>query len=195
MFQYNPDTNNPHQYSIPFRFDLIELLLPDGAKSVAVSSTPLEFTNVKFAIPPGEPYSELERMFMMFDEETWLAITATLLIALLSIQIINRATQSVKDLVFGSNVSTPTLNLVSTFLTGGQKDTPRSSFARTLLMIFVIFSLIIRTCHQSLLFKYLQADQRKPKVSSFEELVEKNFTYHGLEPLQNTNEFEDQGLK
>jgi hypothetical protein len=50
-------------------------------------------------------------------------------------------------------------------------------------MMFVIWSLIIRTCYQSTLYKNLQQDMRKPVIKTFEKLNEKNFTIflnHGL---------------
>lgn len=42
-----------------------------------------------FLIPPGEPYSYLEKMFLMFDWEVWVAIAVTIFNSLAAIQIIN----------------------------------------------------------------------------------------------------------
>lgn len=161
---------------VPFRFDFIEQFIEDGV--TAVPSVRLDFTVIHHAIPPGEPYSQFEKMFMMFDFEVWLAIIFTLLSALGAIQIVNLMPQSVKNVLYGSHITTPTLNLASTFLTGGQNRMPRNDFARFLLILFIIWSLIIRTCHQSMLFQYLQADLRKPRVASVKELSEKGFTFY-----------------
>lgn len=175
-YKYNKDNN------VPFHFDFVELfisILLGQVNAASVPSVPLIFTTAYFMIPPGEPYSQLEKMFMMFDYEVWIAIFVTFMVALVSIQIVNRMAQSARSLVYGSNITSPTLNLMATFLVGGQNQMPRSSFARFLLMLFMIFSLIIRTCHQSTLFKFLQADLRKPMISSYQELVDRNFTYLG----------------
>lgn len=42
---------------------------------------------IKFWIRPGEPYSTFDRMFLMFDRETWIAISITLVIGLIAIHI------------------------------------------------------------------------------------------------------------
>lgn len=174
-YEANIDNN------VPFPYEFMEQFLEEGV--AAIPSTPITFASVVFVIPPGEPVDHFEKMFMMFESEVWLAILITLALAASSIHIINCMSQSVKNLVFGSKVTTPTVNMISTFLTGGQNQLPRNSFARFLLMMFIIFSLIIRTCHQSLMFQFLQADLRQPRIQSVEELEEKNFTYLGPAPL------------
>ena len=40
-------------------------------------SDPISFNCYRFAIGPDEPYTDLERMFMMFDFELWIAISVT----------------------------------------------------------------------------------------------------------------------
>jgi hypothetical protein len=43
-------------------------------------------------------------------------------------------------------------------------------------MSFIWWSVIIRTCYQSTLYKNLQRDMRKPMIKTFDELNEKNFS-------------------
>jgi hypothetical protein len=45
-----------------------------------------------------------------------------------------------------------------------------------LLIMFVIWTLIIRTCYQSFLYANLQEDMRRPRVKNIDELNEQNFT-------------------
>jgi hypothetical protein len=52
----------------------------------------------------GAPYSQFEKMFMMFDDDVWIATIATFTIGLVVIQIINFCSEKVKDLVFGEGV-------------------------------------------------------------------------------------------
>jgi hypothetical protein len=111
-----------------------------------------------------------------FDRETWIAICVTFIIALIVIHVIKFASKQVQNFVFGRNITTPTLNLFSIFLSGGQHRTPGRNFARYLLMLFIIWSLIFRTCYQSMMFENLTSDLRHPRVKTVEELVEKNFT-------------------
>lgn len=134
------------------------------------------FTQFTFAVPPGELYTPIEKMFIMFDLELWIAIIVTLLIAIVVIQIINKLPGKVRNYVFGRNVTTPTLNLQATFLTGAPSKSPGRNFARFLLMMFVLWSLVIRTCYQSKLYQYLQADLRKSRVRTIKEMLDQNFT-------------------
>jgi hypothetical protein len=131
---------------------------------------------ITLTVPTGEPYTQLEKMFLMFDKETWICIGVTIAGALLIIQIINFMSVKVQKFVFGRDVETPSLNVASVFLSGSQIRLPGRNFARFMLMMFIIWSMIIRTCYQSILYKNLQLDMRKPRIQTFDELNEKNFS-------------------
>lgn len=144
-----------------------------------ITSVPHNIDRVTFAIPQGELYTPLEKMFLMFDFEVWVAITIFLSIGLATIQVINCMSVEIRNFVFGRKIQTPTLNMVSIFLNGGQLKVPGRNFARFIFILFIIWSLIIRTCYQSILFNLFQADPRKPQVQSIDELVERGFTLYG----------------
>jgi len=131
-----------------------------------------------FLIPPGELYSDAEKLFMPLELEVWVATLVTISVALLTVQIINRLSKKVQNLVFGRNVTTPTLNIMIAFVGGAQTTLPRRNFARFLLILFIFFSIIIRTCFQSKLFEYLQADFVKREIQTIDELFEQNFTIY-----------------
>lgn len=120
----------------------------------------------------------------------------TIFIGLGVIQIINRCSLVIRNIVFGHGNNTPTLNMASTFLAGYQNRVPEGNFARFILMLFIIWCLIFTTCHQSELFKHLQSDERKPPAKSFAEIIEKNLTYHGdINVLLTINKYaSDKGL-
>ena len=129
-----------------------------------------------FLISPGEPYTDLERMFMMFDDGLWIAIGVTLIGAASITLGLNFVSRRVKTFIAGRGIHSPTMNLISIFLNGAQARVPGESFARFLVILFIIWSMIIRTCHQSMLFKILQADLRKPTVKTLDEFFESNLT-------------------
>ena len=141
-------------------------------------SDPHIFTLFTYAVPPGEPYTDLERMFMMFDTETWIAIAITLAIGILVTLSLHFVSEKVRKFIAGRDIQSPTTNLVSIFLTGGVVRTPGRNFARFILTLFIVWSLIIRTCHQSLLFELLQADLRKPPMKTLDEMFEGNLTMY-----------------
>jgi hypothetical protein len=161
-------------------YDVVEL---ETAQNTVHSERRFVYSSVlyndymTFTVPAGEPYTQLEKMFLMFDKATWICTGVTLGTLLLVIQIINLMSIKVQKFVFGRDIRTPTLNLADIFLNGGQNREPGRNFARFMLMFFVIWSLIIRTCYQSELYKNLQTDMRKPIIQSIDELNEQNFTH------------------
>ena len=141
-----------------------------------IISDPHEDYVATFAIASGDPYTDLERMFMMFDYKTWIAIVVTLMIGFLVTISLHFVSNKVGNFVAGHDIQSPTLNLISIFLTGMQPKTPAGNFARFIFILFVVWSLIIRTCHQSMLFELLQADLRRPTVKTIDELFKSNLT-------------------
>ena len=156
--------------------DLITIEYPVIDQYGVFLSYPHRDKVLTFMIGPGEPYTDLERMFKMFDFETWMAITATLIIGLLATLSLNFVSVKIKKFIAGRDVQCPTMNFIAIFLTGGQQQTPGRNFARFIFILFVIWSLIIRTCHQSMLFELLQADLRRPTIKTLDDLFKSNLT-------------------
>jgi hypothetical protein len=77
-------------------FDVQERLThPDIMLTESYMNEPYMFSSalytdyLTFTVPAGEPYTQLEKMFLMFDNETWICIGVTLALAVLMIQLIN----------------------------------------------------------------------------------------------------------
>jgi len=137
----------------------------------------LIYKELYFVIPPGERYTDWEKLFLAFDAITWYLIATTFAVAFAVIFIIQLMPEAVQHLVFGINVSSPSMNLLAAFFGLSQIVLPQRSFPRFLLMLFIFWSLIFRTAYQGLLFEYLQGDGRKPEIKSIGELLDRNFTY------------------
>ena len=159
-------------------------------------SDPILYHNYHFVVGSGEPYTDLERMFMMFDFELWIAISVTFGIALFTTLMLRFVSRQVRNFIVGRNVRNPTMNLLSIFLTGSQVQAPGRNFARFILMLFIVWSLIIRTCHQSMLFELMQADLRKPTIKTLDELFQSDLTlYNSNSSLVFDAYFEEQMKK
>lgn len=139
-----------------------------------------------FFIPPGELYTPLEKMFLPFHEDVWIAVIVTLSIGIVVTKCIELTSKNLRMFMFGNNISTPTVNFVATFLNGVQAKVPNRNFARFCLMLFIGWCLVIRTCYQSELYKHLQSDKRKPEVKAIEEMIRKNFTFYDSGYLMGT---------
>lgn len=108
------------------------------------------FDSVKFIIlySPTEPYSNYEKMVMPFDKLTWMFLGVTFGMAFIMIFFMNLLPRKLKDIVYGTNVKMPSFNVIGTFFGIGQTKLPDNNFARIILMSFIIFCLIFRTCYQ-----------------------------------------------
>lgn len=124
---------------------------------------------MRLLLPPGEPFTEIERLLHPFDKETWACLIATFVLTLIVIQIINRCSIKVQIFVYGQTVMSPSLNLISTFLAGYQYQLPERNFARFQVMLYIFWSLIFRTCYQSKMFEFLQLDLRHPGIEEITE--------------------------
>lgn len=165
------------------QFDILDLERINGYKAPYILSVTMLTERGTLTVPPGESYTPLERMMLPFQDELWIAIIITLSLGFIIIQVINRSPEYMRRFIFGRIVETPTMNLAANFLIGSQYKLPGRNFARFLLMLFILWCLIIRTCYQSELFKCLQRDLRKPRFKVFQELIDNNFTwYHPFEP-------------
>ena len=56
--------------------------------------------------PPGDPFTDLERMFMMFSFETWIAIAITFVIALMATFSLNFVSAKVRNFIAGRDFET-----------------------------------------------------------------------------------------
>jgi len=139
--------------------------------------TSLIYKELYFTIPPADRFTGWEIVFLAFDITTWSLISLTLLVAFIVVAVIGFKSKSVRSSVFGENVSTPSLNILAAFFGIPQTVLPQSNFARFLLISFIIWSLLIRTCYVSVLFEYLKGDIRKAPIKSIDEMLGRNFTY------------------
>lgn len=128
-----------------------------------------------FMAPPGEPLTELEKLLSPFDIETWISISATLMFGFVSIQAVIWASRRLRNLCFGEKIGSPTMNLLNVFLCGGQAKVPTTLIARFIFLNIVIWSLMIRTCFQSLSYRALQMDSRHESMKTAEDMVENKF--------------------
>lgn len=78
-----------------------------------------EYMSISLAHPGL--YDSFEKMFLTFDEATWICLGETIMGALAAIFSINRMSKEVQDLFFGEDVQTPSLNLVGLFFGMGKK--------------------------------------------------------------------------
>lgn len=139
-------------------------------------TTPFYEDRISFGLAKPEAYSSFEKMILPFDSLTWISSICVFSTAFISIFIVNLMPKRTRILFYGKNVVTPALNVVAIFFGISQTKLPTNSFARLILMNFVMFCLVLRAAYQGVLFTMMSTDIGKPLPVSFEDLVSMNYT-------------------
>ncbi|KAG5669317.1 hypothetical protein PVAND_017205 [Polypedilum vanderplanki] len=149
--------------------------------------TAIPFTNLEtfYVITPSEFYNNYEKLFFPFDKLTWIFLSFTFITAFVIIFIINRMPKWIQDIVYGKGITSPSFNVLGTFFGIGQTRLPTENFARTILLLFIWFCLIFRTCYQSMMFEFTTSDMRKPLPEDIDDLHDQNYKIIAKIPPQN----------
>jgi hypothetical protein len=119
-------------------------------------------------------FSAFEKLILPFDLGTWIWTLVTFATAFLTILIVYR--MKAENLVFGDNVTTPSLNVLAAFFGLSQIVMPKRNFARFLVMAFILLSFMIRNLYQGAMCDFLQRDMRGPEqIQSVEDVNNKDF--------------------
>jgi len=99
----------------------------------------------------------------------------TFALTILSIFIVNRLSKSAQNLVYGQKVETPILNVVRIFFGISQTQLPNKNFPRFILVMFIFFCLIFRTCFQSKFFEFMTSEPRRDPPKVLEDLLDREY--------------------
>lgn len=136
--------------------------------------------DVYFVTTPAEAYSSYEKLFLPFDLQTWICLVATFSIAFISIFIINFCSKFTQNLVYGHDIHDPFWNVIRIFFGISQTRLPKKSFARFILAVFILFSLIFRTCYQNKLFEFTTSEPRQKPPKTIEDLIDRSYIVYTL---------------
>lgn len=131
-----------------------------------------------FVIPPAQELTKYEKLFFPFSKHLWILLLICLAMGYLVIIVVQRCSKEVQDFVFGQNVKNPGLNLISGFLGLSQHKLPNRNFARFVLTMFFILSLVIRTAYQACFFELLQSNRMHDGVHSIHEMIGNKFKFY-----------------
>ena len=110
----------------------------------------LEFSYTYFldqlvlVIPPGKLLTSFQKLLRPFNFFVWIILCGTILLAFLIITLIQIKSERVKEFCFGKGVKNPYMNVIIAIFGGSQHSVPKRNFARSLLMMFLLFCLVIR---------------------------------------------------
>lgn len=142
-----------------------------------------------YVIPQPSKLSSFEKLAQPFEAAVWLALVFCVCAGVIVIFSINRCSKDLKTIVIGTK--SPISNLFMVLLGYSQPSLPRTNFARFILMMFIIFSLVMRSIYQGSLYNFLQSEHGDIEVKSFDEMVEKNFKFQigksNMQLIEQTN--------
>jgi hypothetical protein len=144
--------------------------------------------NTIFVVPHGSDFTALEKLIYPFHYQSWIAIISFLLIGIFVIFIIQRRSTDIQDFVFGREIRGNSLKLFAVFFGVSLRRLPSRNFARYLLMMFIIYSLIIRTLYQGSFYELLKSKKRHEEIQSIDEIIQKEMRVFVL--LQNVDLFQ-----
>lgn len=131
-----------------------------------------------FIIPPGRELTSFEKLLFPFTMQLWTLISSVFLMGFLVILVVTFQKRQIREFVFGTGVNTPHMNMMIAFVGGTQHKLPKRNFARFLLMMFLIFSLIIRSLYQGSFYKFVHSNKHWREKQSIEEMVDGKFTFY-----------------
>ncbi|KAG5679173.1 hypothetical protein PVAND_008763 [Polypedilum vanderplanki] len=140
------------------------------------NSQPLHFYDYYFLISHNDVYTNYEKLNFPFDTATWILIFFIFGLTFVSIFGLHFCPPWLKVLIFGKGIIHPAYNALGIFFGIAQLRLPSESFCRAILIIYLWFCLIIRTCWQSKMFECITTDMRKPLPESIEDLINMNYT-------------------
>lgn len=97
------------------------------------------------AVPPGEEYTSLEKLFLPFDFHVWILFLVVFIVAYFFVIFLKLFSDpEVAKFIIGRDVNAPSLNIFSIFMGIGMVKLPDKNFPRFLLMSFILYCLIMR---------------------------------------------------
>jgi hypothetical protein len=145
------------------------------------ASTSYISDNLILIVPPGCEFTALEKLIYPFAGLSWILVISCMIFGFAVIFFVQKRSTKVQDFVFGSGVRHPYLNLFVAFIGDSQNFLPRRNFARFLLMMFLMYSLIIRTLYQGSFFQLMQSNQRHSEVQSIDEMIKNDFKLYVID--------------
>lgn len=135
-------------------------------------------SKILFAVPRGRPYTAFEKLFGPFQKSVLEMVAFVLIMTGLITLALSFTNQTVRAFVYGRGVTTPFLNAMLLLYGGSIPRPPVRNFARTLLLLWLIYCFIIGSLYQGSLFRYLQKPMQYPPLKTMHEIDRSELWYY-----------------
>lgn len=148
-------------------------------------SLPIFFEFLKFVVPPGKYFTQVENFGRVFDSITWTLISVVCLLVGGIVLILNCRSKKVKIYAFGVRYGNAFMDFVATIFGSALTTSPHTNLPRLIIVKFVLFCFIIRSIYQGSLYNFLQSGGKANAVQSIDEMISKGFTFFMLNGYAN----------
>ncbi|KAG5669524.1 hypothetical protein PVAND_017411 [Polypedilum vanderplanki] len=125
-------------------------------------SQPYMSIDYYFLVTENDFYTNYEKLFMPFDETTWILLSITILLTFIITFGSHYCPQWIRIIIFGLGIKDSAYRALGMMFGISQIKLPQKTVNRFALALFIWFWLIFRTCYQSMLFNFMTSDMRKP---------------------------------
>lgn len=148
-------------------------------RNLIMSSSYVYYTSyLVWTRPPGRLFTSFEKLFKPFRSYLWSCILVLFVLSFLAIRYTRNQSEKFQNFILGPGNTSPCLNISNIFFGGSLHRLPSQNFARTLLAIFLIYCLVIRSSYQGALFNFMRSSAREKGVNSIQEMADENFTFY-----------------
>lgn len=140
------------------------------------ATVPIYISSIAIAVPPGQPYTALQKLLLPFSTFVWATIAVVQAMAMLSVLALTRyAAPSWRRLILGPDRG-PQLTTVSIALGVGVTQMPKRNFARFMFLSWMMLLFVLRNTYQGALFYILQRTRLQPRPTTMAGLLAANYT-------------------
>uniref|UniRef100_A0A3F2ZEN0 Uncharacterized protein n=1 Tax=Phlebotomus papatasi TaxID=29031 RepID=A0A3F2ZEN0_PHLPP len=148
----------------------------------SISSTITYFiTPLILIIPPGSPIGAMEKLLFPFQLSSWTCLSACFILSAIVVSITKFIKPQTRAFIIGQGNNIPFTNTINIFLGGTLSMTPRRNFARFLMMLWILCSIVLRGSYQGALFRFLKSQKNVSIVDTLPKMIEKDVKIYGDE--------------
>lgn len=146
---------------------------------------------VVLCIPSGRQLTGLQRLIRPLGYITWICVWISVLVGCLMIGFLRAGRQTAvtmrmsRFLLGDGQNRWPCLALWSILLGGQQQQLPRRNFARYLLALWLLQTLVLRAAYTGELYIILQDARVRTPLRTLAEVLAQNYMFHMLPSMQN----------
>uniref|UniRef100_A0A3F2ZEN3 Uncharacterized protein n=1 Tax=Phlebotomus papatasi TaxID=29031 RepID=A0A3F2ZEN3_PHLPP len=140
-------------------------------------------TYLTLIIPPGRPLTSMEKLFFPFDLNTWCCVALCFIVSAIVVTVAKYVLPHRRAFVFGRANHYPFINTIDVFLGASIHRTPGRNFARFLLLVWIVMSLVLRSSYQGALFRFLTCQNNVSLVDTLPKLAKEGFKIYGQEGI------------